>query len=171
MTAPQPDPRPVYPSFEKALAAQEQQPPRLWRLLRHHPSRRRQMDAPLRPDRGQVMTGQQRIWCAAGDCITVTESTTHPGVIHIGTQHDGQPGRAQLTVTRGEYNAFVAGIKARERDRWKQNARNMALLAEAFIYERHRITEGAMVAAIHRILTDEDIDAPLPAAPTAGDQS
>jgi hypothetical protein len=58
----------------------------------------------------------------------------------------------------------------KDRDRWKQNARNMALLAEAFIYERHRITDGAMVAAIHRILTDEDIDAPLPAAPTAGDQ-
>jgi hypothetical protein len=63
------------------------------------------------------MTGQQRIWCSAGDCITVTESTTHPNVIHIGTQHDGQPGRAQLTVTRGEYEAFVAGIKAEEDER------------------------------------------------------
>jgi hypothetical protein len=59
-----------------------------------------------------------RTFCSAGDCITVTESTTHPGVIHIGTRHDGQPGRAQLTVTRGEWEAFVAGIKAEERTRW-----------------------------------------------------
>jgi hypothetical protein len=58
-----------------------------------------------------------RTFCSAGDCITVTESTQHPGVIHIGTQHDGQPGSAQLTVTRGEWEAFVAGIKAEERDR------------------------------------------------------
>jgi hypothetical protein len=63
-----------------------------------------------------------RTSCAAGDCITVTESTTHPNVIHISTQHDGQPGRAQLTVTRGEYEAFVAGIKAEERDRIRQLA-------------------------------------------------
>jgi hypothetical protein len=68
------------------------------------------------------VTGQQRTFCAAGDCITVTESTTHPGVIHIGTQHDGQAGRAQLTVTRGEWEAFVAGIKAEERDRIRELA-------------------------------------------------
>jgi hypothetical protein len=46
----------------------------------------------------------------------------------------------------------------RDRDRWKQNARNMALLAEAFIYEPKRVTESGLVAAIHRILTDEDIE-------------
>jgi hypothetical protein len=68
------------------------------------------------------VTGQQRTYCSAGDCITVTESTTHPNVIHIGTQHDGQAGRAQLTVTRGEYDAFVAGIKAEERERIRQLA-------------------------------------------------
>jgi Domain of unknown function (DUF397) len=64
-----------------------------------------------------------KTWCSAGDCITVTESTEHPGVIHIGTRHDGEPGRVQLTVTRGEWEAFVAGIKAEERDRIHQLAR------------------------------------------------
>jgi hypothetical protein len=68
-----------------------------------------------------------RTWCSAGDCITVTESTTHPNVIHISTQHDGQPGRAQLTVTRAEYEAFVAGIKAEERARIRQLAAGAVL--------------------------------------------
>jgi hypothetical protein len=63
-----------------------------------------------------------RTFCSAGDCITVTESTQHPNVIHISTRHDGQPGRAQLTVTKGEYEAFVAGIKAEERERIRQLA-------------------------------------------------
>jgi hypothetical protein len=55
MTAPAPDPRPVYPTFEKALAAQEQQL-RAYGVYSGiiHPARR-QVDAPLRPDRRQVM--------------------------------------------------------------------------------------------------------------------
>ena len=54
---------------------------------------------------------------AAGDCITVTESTQHPGILYIGTSlQDGTAGRVQIAVTRAEFAALAAGIKAGEFD-------------------------------------------------------
>ena len=45
-----------------------------------------------------------------------------------------------------------------EAERWKLNARRMALLAEAFVYEPRRITESGLIAQIHRVLTDQDVE-------------
>jgi len=54
--------------------------------------------------------------CAAGDCITVTESALNSSLLYIGTETDGQPGRKQLTVTRAEFAAFVKGCADGEFD-------------------------------------------------------
>jgi hypothetical protein len=62
-------------------------------------------------------------FCAGnGECITVTESGQHPGILYIGTEKNGQPGRKQLTVTRAEWDAHVAGIAGAERERIRQLA-------------------------------------------------
>lgn len=55
---------------------------------------------------------------------------------------------------------LIAAAERVEAERWKLNARRMALLAEAFVYERHRVTEGGLMAQIHRVLTDQDVEWP-----------
>lgn len=40
----------------------------------------------------------------------------------------------------------------------EQNTRRMALLAEAFVYEPHRITEGGLMAQVNRALTGQDVE-------------
>ena len=43
-------------------------------------------------------------------------------------------------------------------DRAKLNTRRMALLAETFVYEPRRITEGGLMAQVQRALTDQDVE-------------
>ncbi|HEV3310440.1 MAG TPA: hypothetical protein VG815_07975 [Chloroflexota bacterium] len=42
-------------------------------------------------------------------------------------------------------------------DRAKLNTRRMALLAETFVYEPQRLTEGGLLAQVQRALTDQDV--------------
>ena len=58
----------------------------------------------------------------------------------------------------GDEMAAMREQAVAERDRAQLNLRRMALLAEAFIYEPRRITEGGLVAQIHNALTDQDVE-------------
>jgi hypothetical protein len=55
-------------------------------------------------------------WCAAGDCITVTDEGND--VLYVRSTST----RAGFTVTRAEWDAFTAAITAAERDRIRQLA-------------------------------------------------
>ncbi len=50
-------------------------------------------------------------FCQSGECITVTASRLHADLIYIGRELDGERCRGQLTVTRAEFAAFLAGAK------------------------------------------------------------
>jgi len=68
--------------------------------------------------------------CAAGASITVTESPQHPGILYIGASlQDGTAGRVQIAVTRAEWDALVAGIKAEERERIANHVRELRAAA------------------------------------------
>jgi len=51
-----------------------------------------------------------------GECITVTASRLHADLIYIGRELDGERCRGQLTVTRAEFAAHIAAVKAGEYD-------------------------------------------------------
>ena len=75
--------------------------------------------------------------------------------------HSSGPGALCVHIcSPGELQAAYRHLEAAEaeRNRAQLNLRRMALLAEAFIYEPHRITEGGLVAQILNALTDQDVE-------------
>ena len=54
-------------------------------------------------------------YCAAGDCIEIRESI-HPGLLWLCVRVGSQSGRGEMAVSREDFAAFVAGVKAGEFD-------------------------------------------------------